>query len=68
KLKEVKGNGVLIYPIAFTIDNSETDFELEIEYREIAHELGFKEYRVCECPNDSEFFVDALVEIYEKMR
>ncbi|MCK9474154.1 ferrochelatase [Sulfurimonas sp.] len=68
KLKEVKGKGVLIYPIAFTIDNSETDFELEIEYREIAHELGFKEYRVCECPNDSEFFVDALVEIYEKMR
>ncbi|MCK9454856.1 MAG: ferrochelatase [Sulfurimonas sp.] len=68
KLKEVKAKCVLIFPLAFTIDNSETDFELEIEYREVAQELGFKDYRVCKCPNDSEFFVDALVEIYEKMR
>ena len=68
KLKEVRNRGVIIFPIAFTIDNSETDFELEIEYREIAEELGFKEYRVCRCPNDSELFVDALVEIYEKMK
>ncbi len=68
KLAEVKSKGVVIFPIAFTIDNSETDFELEIEYREVSEELGFKDYRVCECPNDSEFFVDALVELYEKMR
>jgi len=68
KLKSVRNRGVIIFPIAFTIDNSETDFELEIEYREIAEELGFKEYRVCRCPNDSELFVDALVEIYEKMK
>jgi len=68
KLAEVRNKGVVIFPIAFTIDNSETDFELEIEYREIAEELGFKDYRVCRCPNDSDLFVDALVEIYEKMR
>jgi len=68
KLKTVRNRGVIIFPIAFTIDNSETDFELEIEYREIAEELGFKEYRVCRCPNDSDLFVDALCEIYEKMR
>jgi len=68
KLKNVRNKGVIIFPIAFTIDNSETDFELEIEYREIAEELGFKEYRVCRCPNDSQLFVDALAEIYEKMR
>lgn len=68
KLKTVRNRGVIIFPIAFTIDNSETDFELEIEYREIAQELGFKEYRVCRCPNDSELFVDALCEIYEKMK
>lgn len=68
KLKTVRNRGVIIFPIAFTIDNSETDFELEIEYREIAEELGFKEYRVCRCPNDSELFVDALQEIYEKMK
>jgi len=68
KLRTVRNRGVVIFPLAFTIDNSETDFELEIEYREIAEELGFKEYRVCRCPNDSELFVDALSEIYEKMR
>ena len=68
KLKTVRNRGVLIFPIAFTIDNSETDFELDVEYREIAQELGFKEYRVAKCPNESELFVDALVEIYEKMK
>ena len=68
KLESVRNRGVIIYPIAFTIDNSETDYELEIEYREIAEELGFKEYRVCRCVNDSELFVDALCEIYEKMK
>ena len=68
KLKSVRNRGVVIFPIAFTIDNSETDFELEIEYREIAEELGFKDYRVCRCPNDSDSFVDALQEIYKKMK
>jgi protoporphyrin/coproporphyrin ferrochelatase len=68
KLKSIRNRGVVIFPIAFTIDNSETDYELEIEYREIAEEMGFKEYRVCRCPNDSDLFVDALIEIYEKMK
>ncbi|NPA59314.1 MAG: ferrochelatase [Epsilonproteobacteria bacterium] len=68
KLKTIDTKKVIIFPIAFTIDNSETDFELEVEYREIADELGFKDYRVCRCANDSDTFVDALYEIYEKMR
>ena len=68
KLESIRNRGVIIFPIAFTIDNSETDFELEIEYREVAEELGFKEYRVCRCPNESPLFVDALCEIYEKMK
>ena len=68
KLKTVRNRGVVIFPIAFTIDNSETDYELEIEYREIAQEFGFKEYRVARCPNDSDSFVDAIVEIQGKMK
>lgn len=68
KLREIKNRKVIIFPIAFTIDNSETDYELEIEYREVAHELGYKDYRVCRCPNDSDYFVEALVELYAKMR
>jgi ferrochelatase len=68
KLKTVRNRGVVIYPLAFTIDNSETDYELDIEYREIAEDLGFKEYRVAKCPNDSALFVDALFEIYNRMK
>jgi len=68
KLATVRNKGVVIYPIAFTIDNSETDYELAIEYKEIAQEMGFEEYKVCRCPNDSDAFVDALCELYEKMK
>jgi protoporphyrin/coproporphyrin ferrochelatase len=68
KLKEIETKKVVIFPIAFTIDNSETDFELDVEYREIAEELGFDEYKVAKCLNESDLFVDALIEIYEKMK
>ncbi|MBU1641865.1 ferrochelatase, partial [bacterium] len=67
-LQRVRNRGVIVYPIAFTIDNSETDYELAIEYREIAEEMGFKEYKVCRCVNDSTKFVEALQEIYTKMK
>ena len=68
KLHALENKKVIIVPIAFTIDNSETDFELDIEYREVAEELGFEAYRVSSCPNDSDLFVDALEEIYTKMK
>ena len=67
-LKQVTGRGVVIFPIAFTIDNSETDFELVVEYREIADELGIENYKVCRCANDHPLFVQALDEIYHKMK
>ncbi len=67
-LQELSNKRVLIVPIAFTIDNSETDFELSIEYAEVAHELGYDAYRVCRCPNDHPLFVQTLKELYEKMR
>lgn len=67
-LHSLSNKKVVIVPIAFTIDNSETDFELSIEYREIADELGFTDYRVCRCPNDHPLFVQTLTELYEKMR
>ena len=67
-LEKTRNENVLIYPIAFTIDNSETDFELGIEYKEIADELGFKKYKVAPCVNDHPMFVEALVELYNKMK
>ena len=62
-LKNFKNENVIIYPIAFIVDNSETDFELDIEYREIAHEIGIKNYQVCKCVNDSDDFIEAIKDI-----
>ncbi|SFV75407.1 Ferrochelatase, protoheme ferro-lyase [hydrothermal vent metagenome] len=59
---------VLIYPIAFIIDNSETKYELDIEYKEVAQELGYETYKVASCVNDSDLFVDAIIEMYDEMK
>ena len=61
KLKEFKNQKVLVYPISFIIDNSETDLELGIEYAHQAKELNI-DYRVAKVLNDSDKFVDFLVE------
>ena len=66
-LRSLENKNVLIYPIAFTVDNSETDYELGMEYKEVADELEFENYRVCRCVNDHPLFVEALAEIYRKM-
>ncbi|HEY9129628.1 MAG TPA: ferrochelatase [Sulfurovum sp.] len=68
KLKSLKKKKVIIYPIAFTIDNSETEFELDVEYREIAEEIGFEEYRVAKAPNDHPLFVKCITNIYESLK
>ncbi|MCT7561143.1 ferrochelatase [Aliarcobacter butzleri] len=62
-LKNFKNENVIIYPLSFIVDNSETVFELDIEYKEIAHEMGIKEYKVCSCVNDSEEFIEAIKDI-----
>ena len=53
---------VVIFPLAFTLDNSETVFELDIEHREIAEKLKYDDYIVASCMNDSEKFVQLIVE------
>lgn len=56
---------VLIYPLAFTIDNSETIFELDIEHREIADKIKYDDYLVAKCMNDSDEFVDLIVDLIQ---
>lgn len=68
KLASLQKKKVIIFPIAFTVDNSETEFELEIEYREIAEELGFEEYRVAKAPNSHPEFVKCITNIYENLK
>lgn len=67
KLASLKKKKVIIFPIAFTIDNSETEFELDIEYKEVADEMGFEEYKVAKAPNDNDYFIEALKDIYISM-
>lgn len=66
KLKELGGKKVLVCPISFTVDNSETEFELVIEYKEIADEVGISEYRVAKAPNHHPFFKEAIKQLVEK--
>ena len=60
KLSSIKSKNVIIYPISFILDNSETEFELSMEYAEFAKEKGFDNYIVCPCINADEEFVKSL--------
>ncbi len=53
---------VVIFPLAFTLDNSETVFELDIEHREIADKIKYDDYIVAKCMNSSDKFVELIVE------
>ena len=63
KLSTLENKNALIVPISFTIDNSETEFELSQEYAELAHRLGFERYIVAKCPNDDEAFVECITRL-----
>lgn len=65
-LRNPTNRKVLIFPLAFTIDNSETVFELDIEHREIAEKIKYDDYIVSSCMNDSDKFVDLIVKKVQK--
>jgi len=64
-LRNPRHRKVIIFPLAFTLDNSETVFELDIEHREIAQKIKYEDYVVASCMNSSEKFVDFIVEKVE---
>ncbi len=66
KLTEFKDKKVLIYPISFTVDNSETECELDIEYRELADEVGIAEYKVAKSPNHHPYFMEMIKKKWEE--
>ncbi len=65
-LRNPTNRKVLIYPLAFTIDNSETLFELDIEHREIAEKVKYDDYIVAECMNDSDAFIDLIIKYVDQ--
>jgi len=58
-----KRQRVLVVPIAFTSDHIETLHELDIEYGELAAEVGISEYRRAPALNGLPLFQDALAAI-----
>lgn len=63
-IKANSKNNIIIYPLSFTIDNSETLYELHILYKDMAKQLGIKDYIVCSCVNDSDSFTDFILNLH----
>ena len=54
---------VLLVPIAFTSDHVETLYEIDIEYAEVAHKAGIRQFERSESLNASELLADALAAV-----
>ncbi|WP_273213998.1 ferrochelatase [Helicobacter rodentium] len=67
-LPKYKDKKLLIYPIAFTIDNSETDFELSYQYRLEAQKHNVQDYRVAKCPNDIRDFATCILKLIQNAK
>ena len=59
---------MLIYPISFTIDNSETDFELSYQYKLEAQKYKIQDYRVAKCPNSAQDFATCILELIQNAK
>ncbi|WP_300757268.1 ferrochelatase [uncultured Brachyspira sp.] len=63
-VKKYRGEKLIIYPLAFTIDNSETIYEIDIEYRkEALNKYDIKDFILCPCLNDSIYFAKTIIEL-----
>lgn len=51
---------LLVIPISFVSDHLETLYELDIEYRAVAEDVGITNYKVMTGLNDSPIFIKAL--------
>ncbi|MCX2717761.1 ferrochelatase [Helicobacter sp. MIT 21-1697] len=65
-IAKYKKHKMIIFPLSFTLDNSETEYELKILYASLAKELNVPQYRVCSCFNDSERFAKSIINILEE--
>ncbi|HEC12495.1 MAG TPA: ferrochelatase [Acidiferrobacteraceae bacterium] len=62
QLGQAGAQQVLVYPIAFVSDHTETLYELGIQYAALAKANGIKHYRVIPALNDHPKLIQALVE------
>ncbi len=69
-LKELSKEGrkeVVVFPISFVSEHIETLYELDIEYGEVAQELGL-DYRRVKLDHKSPLLIDAIVSEIDKLR
>ncbi|MDU7692660.1 MAG: ferrochelatase [Helicobacter sp.] len=57
------GKNIIIYPLGFTIDNSETIYEINQQYKDVAEKSGALSFTPCPCLNDKEEFVDMILDL-----
>jgi ferrochelatase len=62
------GVAVLVVPIAFVSEHSETLVELDVEYRELANKLGLPGYIRVPTQNTDPAFIAALAELVRRAR
>lgn len=58
---------VLIYPLSFTVDNSETIYELDIMVRELCQSLGYRKFGRVSCLNRDDRFCEFIIKRVEKI-
>jgi len=60
------GAGVIVSPIAFVTEHVETLVELDVEYAQLAQELGLPFYLRAAAPGVAPRFIDALADLVER--
>jgi len=56
---------IIVIPISFVNDHIETLCEIDIEYREVAHKLGFTDFRMSKAIESHPKFIEALADCVE---
>ena len=62
----ILGKHIVIVPIAFVSEHSETLVELDIEYKELADKNGCKNYTRVPALGTNEFFIKSIAELIIK--
>ena len=63
----IEGKSLVVVPVAFVSEHSETLVELDIEYSELAKSAGVPEYRRVPALGITSEFVSALAELAQRL-
>lgn len=61
------GKAIVLFPVAFVSEHSETLVELDIEYRELAHRSGVPAFHRVETVGINEAFIVGLADLVERV-